>query len=432
MPELSPVGGDEFFTSRDHHHHHLSVPDDFGPTNSTNAIKPKKKRESTLRKAPQAPKRFKSSYIIFFMAQQDVIKDEIGLKASVGEVSKKSSEKWKKLKPHEKAVWEEKARLDKERYNLEKERYTGPWQIPYKRAKKDPNAPKRPMSAFLYYSQAKRTSIKEQYKGVKNTEISRILGQMWKSCSQEERTPFIDREKAERDKYKVKIAKWRQEDAKRKVEKRELEAEQNRQAASKRQSTFENLHPYPIDRHQVSDTSHFPPPPLDESQYNYYRGSGYHNPPPQHNYYPPPPNYSDGNYQPHGGYREQVYLGQEQKYDQPHQLQRQEQTNLQPQPHADQHQHQPLPFYKNHDQQDIDEDELNPLPFLPDGGSEPEDNSAMHHTNMSDPYSNLHPHPLSNQQESQAYHHSRPDAYLSSAQMFDYDENYGEKNHTSF
>lgn len=83
MPELSPVGGNDFFTSHDHHHHHLKVPDDFGPTNSANAGKPKKKRESTLRKAPQAPKRFKSSYIIFFMAQQDIIKNEIGPKASV-------------------------------------------------------------------------------------------------------------------------------------------------------------------------------------------------------------------------------------------------------------------------------------------------------------------------------------------------------------
>lgn len=46
--------------------------------------KGKKKRDSSaLRKAPQAPKRFKSSYIMFFMAKQQKIKAELGAGASV-------------------------------------------------------------------------------------------------------------------------------------------------------------------------------------------------------------------------------------------------------------------------------------------------------------------------------------------------------------
>jgi len=45
--------------------------------------KPKRKRESPLRKAPGAPKRFKSSYILFFMAHREEIKVELGQNASV-------------------------------------------------------------------------------------------------------------------------------------------------------------------------------------------------------------------------------------------------------------------------------------------------------------------------------------------------------------
>ena len=57
--------------------------------------KNKKKRDgSTLRKAPQAPKRFKSSYICFFMAKQPEIKDELGDKATVTEISKRSAQMW--------------------------------------------------------------------------------------------------------------------------------------------------------------------------------------------------------------------------------------------------------------------------------------------------------------------------------------------------
>ena len=94
---------------------------------------------------------------------------------------------------------------------VEKASYTGPWQIPWKRAKKDPSAPKRPMSAFLYFSQGKRSQIKKQNPEMKNTEISRLLGEMWRNAKPEEKDPHIAKEKAEREKYKVAIAEWRKE-----------------------------------------------------------------------------------------------------------------------------------------------------------------------------------------------------------------------------
>ena len=70
----------------------VEEPQDVG---STSGKKNKKKRDgSTLRKAPQAPKRFKSSYICFFMAKQPEIKDELGDKATVTEISKRSAQMW--------------------------------------------------------------------------------------------------------------------------------------------------------------------------------------------------------------------------------------------------------------------------------------------------------------------------------------------------
>ena len=54
------------------------------PKPVSTTVKPKKKRDgSSLRKAPGAPKRFKSSYIMFFMAKQKEIKSELGEGASV-------------------------------------------------------------------------------------------------------------------------------------------------------------------------------------------------------------------------------------------------------------------------------------------------------------------------------------------------------------
>lgn len=42
------------------------------------ATKRKKHGAAALRKAPQAPKRFKSSYIMFFTAKRDEVKAELG------------------------------------------------------------------------------------------------------------------------------------------------------------------------------------------------------------------------------------------------------------------------------------------------------------------------------------------------------------------
>lgn len=61
----------------------------------TTEKKTKKKRDAQgLRKNPMAPKRFKSSYIMFFMSKQPDIKAELGDKATVTEISKRSAEMW--------------------------------------------------------------------------------------------------------------------------------------------------------------------------------------------------------------------------------------------------------------------------------------------------------------------------------------------------
>mmetsp|Transcript_26414 Transcript_26414/g.47903 ORF Transcript_26414/g.47903 Transcript_26414/m.47903 type:complete len:364 (+) Transcript_26414:341-1432(+) len=202
----------------------------------------KKKRDgSTLRKAPQAPKRFKSSYICFFMAKQQEIKESLTNDTTVTQVSKRSAEMWRTLPVEERAYWDDVAAKDKARYMAEKATYTGPWQVPWKRAKKDPSAPKRPMSAFLYFSQEKRRGIKEKNPGMRNTEVSRVLGEMWRSAAEDERNPHIFREAKERKKYKIAIAEWRVEnEASKEAEKTKLEAQRKAQTE---QIAYQNASP---------------------------------------------------------------------------------------------------------------------------------------------------------------------------------------------
>jgi hypothetical protein len=103
------------------------------------------------------------------------------------------------------------ARQDKARFEVEKSLYTGPWKVPAKkRSQKDPNAPKRPMSAFLAYSHAKRAEVKKKSPTMNNAEISRVLAQLWKEAPEEEKKDHIDKEYQLRQKYLSEIAVWRE------------------------------------------------------------------------------------------------------------------------------------------------------------------------------------------------------------------------------
>jgi hypothetical protein len=76
----------------------ISVPQDDIPNENETATGRRFKRmrdnAAQLKKAPQAPKRFKSSYICFFMAKRPEIKQELGTKASMTVISKRSAIMW--------------------------------------------------------------------------------------------------------------------------------------------------------------------------------------------------------------------------------------------------------------------------------------------------------------------------------------------------
>lgn len=151
------------------------------------------------------------------MCYADAKKEEIMSDRQSGEVDDDIlaivAAEWRSLDESDRATWDEVARDDKVRYVREKAEYKGPWVAPKRRAKKHPLAPKRPMSAFLKFSQNRRAKIKEQNPDMGNTDVSRLLGEMWRNASENERRPYIEQELLERAQYNEMIKKFREQQA---------------------------------------------------------------------------------------------------------------------------------------------------------------------------------------------------------------------------
>ncbi len=155
------------------------------------------------------PKPPRSAFVCF----SDAKKKEKSGQTTHQDFLKYVADEWRSLTDHQRAFWDEEARNDKVRYVREKAEYKGPWNIPKRRAKKHPLAPKRPMSAFLKYSQKRRTKVKQENPDMSNTDVSRLLGEMWRNATPAERTPYVEEEERERARYKEDIAAWRDEQA---------------------------------------------------------------------------------------------------------------------------------------------------------------------------------------------------------------------------
>ena len=120
------------------------------------------------------------------------------------------SQAWRALDPLEKQKFEEMARHDKERYDIEKRNYVPPpgMSLTSKR-KRDPDAPKRPMSAYLSYANKLRGKVKAENPNCSNGEISKILSGMWKGMMDDERKQYKDNEQILWDIYREKMVIWK-------------------------------------------------------------------------------------------------------------------------------------------------------------------------------------------------------------------------------
>ncbi|XP_042399796.1 HMG1/2-like protein [Zingiber officinale] len=77
------------------------------------------------------------------------------------------------------------------------------------KAKKDPNKPKRPPSAFFVFMEGFRKTFKEQHPNNKSVSVvGKAGGDKWKSLSEGDKAPFVDKAAKLKKEYTKKLATY--------------------------------------------------------------------------------------------------------------------------------------------------------------------------------------------------------------------------------
>jgi arsenate reductase-like glutaredoxin family protein len=70
-----------------------------------------------------------------------------------------------------------------------------------RKKKKDPNAPKRPRSAYILYCAEKRNDAKADHPDAKPAELMKILGDLWNQLSPTKKAEYNEKAKQDKDRY---------------------------------------------------------------------------------------------------------------------------------------------------------------------------------------------------------------------------------------
>ena len=77
-----------------------------------------------------------------------------------------------------------------------------------KKKKKDPNAPKKPKSSFMYFSNAKRAEVKAANPEASFGDIGKLLGNEWKQLSNDAKTEYEKLAEADKVRYQKEMEKY--------------------------------------------------------------------------------------------------------------------------------------------------------------------------------------------------------------------------------
>nr|XP_042121927.1 high mobility group protein B3-like [Peromyscus maniculatus bairdii] len=157
---------------------------------------------------PKKPKGKVSTYAFFMQScREEHKKKNPEVAVNFAEFSKKCSERWKTMSGKEKSKFDEMAKADKVRYDQEMKDY-GP-ATGGKKKKKDPNAPKRPLSGFFLFCSEFCPKMISTNPGISIGDVAKKLGELWNNLSDSEKQPYITKATKLKEKYEKDVADYK-------------------------------------------------------------------------------------------------------------------------------------------------------------------------------------------------------------------------------
>jgi len=161
------------------------------------------KRKKRAKK--NAPKKARSSYLYFTMERRPQLKSE-NADMEFGELTRLVAEEWSNLSDAGKHKFEKLAAADKKRYDEEMAAYTPPTDEELDAEeegsrKRKRTGPKRPRTAYVYFTIDQRPNVQADNPEMKFGEITKILGEEWKSLSENDREKYVEQAEADKLRY---------------------------------------------------------------------------------------------------------------------------------------------------------------------------------------------------------------------------------------
>ena len=114
----------------------------------------------------------------------------------------------------EKKRFADMAEKDKQRYDREMSSYVpAAGEGGRKKRKKDPNAPKRPLSAFFLYCADERAAIKAVHPTHSVGEVAKELGEKWNKVTPEVKAKYEAKAQLDKSRYEKAMAEYKNKGA---------------------------------------------------------------------------------------------------------------------------------------------------------------------------------------------------------------------------
>ncbi|KAM0795993.1 high mobility group box domain-containing protein [Usnea florida] len=78
--------------------------------------------------------------------------------------------------------------------------------------KKDPNAPKRGLSAYMFFANEQRDNVREENPGISFGQVGKVLGERWKALSGKQREPYEAKARTDKQRYEDEKASYNAND----------------------------------------------------------------------------------------------------------------------------------------------------------------------------------------------------------------------------